>query len=223
MAVMSDASDKLSERDEIEALLPWYVSGRLDVQSRARVERYMKAHPEMRDHLAFAREEADATVTANEVIAAPGPEALARLRASIAVAPRRQSIFARFSERFADWIGGFTPPQLGLAAALAALLIVAQAAAISGLVMERVATPAYETAGGGEEAGQGVELLVAFSETASIGEISDLLKRVGAVVVDGPKAGLYRLRLPGTGEEGREAAIETLQKSGVVKSVLPGQ
>lgn len=33
--------DKLSERDEIEALLPWYVSGKLDATSRARVERYI--------------------------------------------------------------------------------------------------------------------------------------------------------------------------------------
>lgn len=221
--MMSDASEKLGERDEIEALLPWYVSGRLDVQSRARVERYLKAHPEMREHLAFAQEESDATVAANEAIPAPGPDALQRLRASIDAAPRRKPFFAGLSERFADWIGGFTPPQLGLAAALAALLIVAQAAAISGLVMERIAAPTYQTAGGGEEAGQGVELLVAFSETASMGEISNALKQIGAIIVDGPKAGLYRLRLPETGEEGRQTAIEALEQSGVVKSVLSGQ
>ncbi len=220
---MSDASHKLAERDEIEALLPWYVSGKLDVQSRARVERYLKAHPEMQEHLAFAQEEADATVAGNEAIAAPGPDALQRLRTSIGAAPRRQSVFTRFSERFADWIGGLAPPQLGLAAALAALLIVAQAAAISGLMLERASAPTYQTAGGGDEAGQGIELLVAFSETASMGEISDLLKRIDAVVVDGPKAGLYRLRFPGTGDEGRQAAIEKLERSGVVKSVLSGQ
>ena len=37
--------EKLSERDEIEALLPWYISGKLDAKSRARVERYMEAYP----------------------------------------------------------------------------------------------------------------------------------------------------------------------------------
>ena len=86
----------------------------------------------------------------------------------------------------------------------------AQAAAISGLVMERVATPAYETAGGGEGRGRALELLVAFSETASIGEISDLLKRVGAVVVDRPKGGavssaLARDRRGGTRGRNRNA------------------
>jgi len=221
---MSDMTERLGERDEIEALLPWYVSGRLDAKSHARVQHYMEAHPEVRAHLALTREELDATVAGNEAIAAPGPDALARLRASIAMttAPRRQSWFAQVSERLQDWIGELTPPQLGLAAAVAALVLVLQAAAIGALVMERVATPTYQTAGG-ETAGEGIELLVGFAETASIGEISGLLKRVGAVVVDGPRAGLYRLRLPGTGEEGREATIETLQQSGMVTSILPGQ
>ena len=50
-----------------------------------------------------------------------------------------------------------------------------------------------------------------------------LLKRLDAVVIDGPRAGLYRLRLPDTGEEGRKAAIEALNQSGVVTSVLPGE
>jgi hypothetical protein len=53
-----------------------------------------------------------------------------------------------------------------------------------------------------------------------MGDIAALLKRLDAVVIDGPRAGLYRLRLPDTGEEGRKAAIETLHQSGVVTTVL---
>jgi anti-sigma-K factor RskA len=223
MAVMSDATEELSERDEIEALLPWYVSGRLDAGSRARVERYMEAHPEIRAHLALVREELAATVAGNEAIAAPGPDALARLRASIAAAaPRRRSQFAEVSQRLADWIGGLAPPRLGLAAAAAALVLVLQAAVIGALVLERMSAPAYQTASGAN-AEEGIELLVGFGEEATMGDISALLKQVGAVVVDGPRAGLYRLRLPATGEEGREAAIEALQRSGLVTTVLPGQ
>ena len=73
--MMNEQPDELSERDEIEALLPWYVSGKLDAHSRARVERYVREHPEAKAHLTLAREESDATVTANEAIAAPGPQA----------------------------------------------------------------------------------------------------------------------------------------------------
>lgn len=219
-------SDELSERDEIEALLPWYVTGRLDPQSRARVERYVKAHPEAGAHLALVREESDATIGSNEAIPTPGPRALDRLRASIAAAPRRQSLGAAFGDlanRFSDWIAGLAPPQLALAAAVAALLVMLQAAAIGALVLERAGAPAYQTAGGEQTAGQSIEFLVGFADTATIGDIAALLKRLDAVVIDGPRAGLYRLRLPDNGEEGRQAAIDVLNQSGVVTTVLPGQ
>ena len=217
-------SEQLSERDEIEALLPWYVTGKLDVKSRARVERYIKAHPEIGAHIALAREENDATVFANEAIPAPPPQALDRLRASIAAHPRRKSLGAmleQFSERFADWIAGLAPPQLALAAAVAALIVMLQAAAIGALVLERAGTPTYHTAGGEQSASDGAELLVVFSDKATIGEISALLKQIDAIMVDGPKAGLYRVRLPGKDEEGAKAATEILLQSGIVTTVLP--
>jgi anti-sigma-K factor RskA len=223
---MAMMSDKLSERDEIEALLPWYVTGRLDAREHARVERYVQEHPEIHAHLALAREESDATVTANEAIKAPGRAALDRLRASVAAAPRRRSLgvaFGNLANRFSDWIADLAPPQLALAAAVAALLVMLQAAAIGALVLERAGAPAYQTAGGGETAGESIELLVGFTDTATMGDIAALLKKLDAAVVDGPRAGLYRLRLPDSGEEGRKAAIETLNQSGVVSSVLPGE
>jgi hypothetical protein len=174
--------------------------------------------------MALAREESDATITSNEAIRAPGPQALDRLRASIAATPRRRSLGAAFGQlanRFSDWIAGLAPPQLALAAAVATLLVMLQAAAIGALVLERAGAPTYQTAGGEQTTGESIELLVGFADTATIGEIAALLKRLDAVVVDGPRAGLYRLRLPDTGDEGRKAAIEALHQSGVVTAVLP--
>lgn len=217
-------SEKLSERDEIEALLPWYVTGRLDAKERARVDRYVREHPEVQAHLALAREESDATIASNQTIPAPGPQTLDRLRASVAASPRRQSLGATFGQlanRFSDWIGGLAPPQLALAAAVAALLVMLQAAAIGALVLERAGAPTYQTAGGEQTAGESIELLVGFADTATMGDIAALLKRLDAVVIDGPRAGLYRLRLPDTGEEGRKTAIEILLQSGTVTTVLP--
>jgi anti-sigma-K factor RskA len=229
MAVMKEEGlEKLSERDEIEALLPWYVAGRLDANARARVERYIEAHPEVKAQVALAREEADATIAANEAIVAPGRRALDRLRMSVAAAPRRQSasgLLSQLSDRFADWLAGFAPPRLALAGAVAALLIALQAAAIGILVMERASTPTYQTAGGGQAEGEGFALLVAFSPGATIGDIGDLLKRLDATVTDGPKAGLYRLRFHGAteGDADRDAAIEALKRSGIAASVLPAE
>jgi hypothetical protein len=224
MAVMVEReTDTLSERDEIEALLPWYVTGKLDVKSRARVERYLKAHPEVGAHLALAREESDATVVSNEAIPAPGPQALDRLRASIAH-PRRKSLGAileQLSERFADWLAELAPPKLALAAAVAALIVMLQAAAIGTLVLDRAGTPTYHTAGGEQPVSEGPELLIGFSEQATIGEITALLKQIGAVMVDGPKAGLYRVRLTDKGDEATKTATELLLQSGIVTTVLP--
>lgn len=219
---MSDAPhERLSERDEVEALMTWYVSGKLDARSRARVERYLEAHPEDRAHLALVREESDATIAANEAISAPGPEALDRLRASILLAPRRQPLWTQLSERFADWISDLAPPQMALAAAVAALVVALQAAVIGALIVERATAPTYQTASGDKTAGDGIELLVGFSETATAHEISAILEQLDAVVVDGPRAGLYRLRLPDRGDEARNAAIKALKKSGVVTIALP--
>lgn len=219
-----ERSETLSERDEIEALLPWYVSGKLEAKSRARVERYLKTHPEVKAHLALVREEAGATIASNEAIAAPGPRALDRLRASIAATSRRKpstGALTQLSNRVTDWLAALAPPKLALAGAVAALIVMLQAAAIGALMMERVAAPAYQTAGGEETVGEGFELLVGFSEGATIGEINDLLKRLDAVVTDGPKAGLYRLRLPGSKAGDEEAAIGALKQLGMVTAVLP--
>ena len=221
-----ERQERLSERDEIEALLPWYVTGKLDAQSRARVERYMNAHPEVKAHLALAREEADVTISSNEAIAAPRPQAFDRLRASVAAAPRRKplaAVLTELSDRFADWLADLAPPRLALAGAVAALLIVIQAAAIGTLVMERVSTPSYQTAAGDETPAKGFELLVQFSEGATIGEITDLLKRLDGDIAGGPKAGLYRVRFAGSKAGDEEAAIMTLKQSGIVVTVLPGR
>ncbi len=214
--------DELSERDEVEALMPWYVSGKLDARSRERVELYLEAHPEDRAHLAFAREEMDATVAANEAVRAPGPEALDRLRASLAAAPRRRSLLTQLGEGLTEWISGLAPPRLALATAAAALVLILQAAVIGGLLLERTSAPAYRTASGEESAVKGMELLVGFADTATAGEISALLEELDAVVVDGPRSGLYRLRRPEQADERSEQTIELLQKSGLVTVILPG-
>ncbi len=185
--------------------------------TRARVERYVREHPEAQAHLALAREESDATITANEAIQAPGRDALDRLRASVAAAPRRQPLGAAFGQlanRFSDWIAG-----LGAAAACAG--------GGGGGAAGHAASRGDRRAGDGArrradlsdrrrraDHGESFELLVGFADTATMGDIAALLKRLDAVVIDGPRAGLYRLRLPDTGEEGRKAAIEALQSVG---------
>ena len=105
--------------------------------------------------------------------------------------------FGDLANRFSDWIAGLAPPQLALAATVAALLVMLQAAAIGALVLERAGAPTYQTAGGEQTTSESVELLVGFADTATMGDIAGLLKRLDAVVVDGPTRRALSLALAG--------------------------
>lgn len=222
-------NDTLSERQEIEALLPWYVSGKLDPHQHARVERYLAAHPDVAKGLALAREESNATISGNEAIRPAPHDALDRLRASIAAAPRRRPlrvILQRTFGEFSDWLAGLAPSQLAMATAVAALVVVVQAATIGALVFNRGDSTTYQTAAGSDQlAEDGFELLIGFSKAATISEISALLKTLNAVIIDGPRAGLYRIRVPvsAAGGEAREKVLSELRQSRIVMLVLPGR
>jgi len=221
--------DTLSERAEIEALLPWYVSGKLEASERARVDRYIEAHPEIDRQLALVREDRDAAIAANEEIRPPDVNTLHRLRESVAARPRKPSLKARLEHwRYGAiaFIDGLAPPQLALAGSIAALLVLVQAAAIGVLMLERTQGPVYQTASGpAERAGDGIEMLIRYSNEATASEINALLKRLHATVVDGPRAGFYRIRVPANNAEdrGRAAASTELQQSGIVTTILPAQ
>src|SRR5687768_14432843 len=75
-----------AEREEIEMLMPWYVTGKLDPSDRARVEAYLAAHPEVARQLDLARAERDEAVAANEALGWPSPAATERLMASLPAA-----------------------------------------------------------------------------------------------------------------------------------------
>jgi len=215
------------EREEIEELLPWYVSGKLEPRLAARVRQYLEAHPELARHVAIAREESDAAIAANEAIRPLGAAALDRLRASVAAHPRKPSLAMRLEQwrgTLAETIGALSPSQIALAGSAAALLILVQAGVIGTLVVERGA-PVYETAAGPQDTKPGIELLIGFKDTATVGEMGALLKQMDARIVDGPRSGVYRLRIPATDEKdgGRADALRVLQQSGIVGFVLPGK
>jgi hypothetical protein len=230
MAMMSAGrtDDSPAERDEIEALLPWYVSGKLDAPLTARVARYIEAHPELDNLVALAREESDATISVNEAIEPLGARSLDRLRASIAAHPRKPSLamrMERWRDALTDAVGSLAPSQVALAGSAAALLILLQAGVIGVLMVKRGPSPVYQTAAGPQGAQPGIEMLVRFKATATAGEINALLKGIDARIVGGPRAGLYRLRVAETDAEdrGRAAAQRALQQSGLVGVVLPGK
>jgi hypothetical protein len=188
-----------SEREEIEMLLPWYATRKLDAADHARVERYLESHPEMRRIAELANEEADATFAANEAIAVPRHAILDQLLAKIEAEPKQRAtrMATGVWQRCVDWLDGFAPSTLALAGAAAALLVVVQAASIGALLLERQGSPGFQTATGPTAvSSKGSFALVTFVPSATVEAITTFLNENHAEIVEGPKAaGVYRVRL----------------------------
>lgn len=61
----------MNEREEIELLLPWYVTGKLDAEDQSRVEAYLESHRDLDDQLALIREDRDEVIAVNEQVPTP--------------------------------------------------------------------------------------------------------------------------------------------------------
>ena len=180
-----------------------YAVGELESAGRARVEALLEAEPAMRARLAWYEAVCDGVVqTLPGLDALPTvDEIMERIRGRTA----RRSLLA--------WLVG---PALKPAAALMALLIVAQGAVITLLALERVDTSPVRSAA---PTAQTVFLVVAFDPQASEAAIRALLLQAGATIVDGPKQlGEYRIVV---GANRAQFARSLLEQSKVVEYVRP--
>lgn len=228
---MTNELEQVSEREEIELLLPWYATGRLELEDHRRVETYLATHPEMQRQLDMILDERHATIIQNEAIGRPAPGGLDRLRQSIATestpVDEARAGLMRWLGEMSRLFTSPTPFAVKWAGAAALALLVIQAAFIGSLVLEGEPTrPGYTTASG-EEAGAvaGTRVLVRFQSSASALEIADALSAVGAQIVAGPKpGGLFQVRLStkSLSEAERDAAIARLRsRDGLIELIIP--
>jgi anti-sigma factor RsiW len=223
---MSGPSAEATEREEIEMLLPWYVTGKLDPADLARVEAYLAAHPEVADQVELVRAERDETVAANEALPFPSAALAERVMAQLP-SGRRRSPRGALWDGLQQIAGLFAAPTAGAvrwAAVAAAVLIAVQAVAIGTLVSQRAGT--YQAASGGQ-GGDGIALLVVFADDAKAMAVTQLLTEIDGSIVDGPKAGgVYkvRLRTEDRSPAAREALVRKLiERRDVVRAVLPSK
>ena len=224
---MSEPSRRDIEREEMEMLLPWYVTGRLDAADLAKMEAYLARHPEVARQLDLARTERDETVAANEALGLPSAGATARLMASLPAARPGWAAMRALRgglQQVGDLLAAPTANAVRWAALAAAVLIAVQGIAIVSLLNERAGT--YQTASGGQS-GDGIALLVTFADDAKATAISQLLTDLDGSIVDGPKAGgVYKIRLrtEDRSTAGREALMRRLAgRRDIVRAVLPSR
>jgi anti-sigma factor RsiW len=212
------------EREEIEKLLPWYVTGRLERTDVGRIEDYLRRHPDMMPQLDQIRAERRETVRANEAIGVPRAGMDEDVLASLPlVRPRRAQSRRRPSVgRFLDRLPGMpTAGRLQWAALVA--LILTQSAVITGLLV--FGGGATYRVAAGPSAGDHLSALVAFADEAKAAAMARLLTEFDATIVDGPKpGGVYKIMMRSR-DNSRAAQQELLDRLAarrdVIRIVLP--
>jgi anti-sigma factor RsiW len=195
---MTNESEILSEANEIAALLPWYVTGKISSAERAKVEAFMASHPEARKQLAVAREEADIIFAADAELQVPHA-ALDKLKASLAASPgvrlasAKATIMDRVSEYFSGVSSVFSPRKLAYASMTAALLLGVLTGILAGpLTSSQQFTVASKT----DAVTAGTFALVGLQAATPAATLSAFLAENNFSIVDGPRTGgIYRVRV----------------------------
>jgi hypothetical protein len=221
MAVMT----KQDNRAEISMLLPWYAAGTLSAAETRRVAAAIERDPELAKRLEDIRDEAAETHLVNESIPAPSRRVADKLFAAIeaeqAKSPRVYKPKVSMSAWFAEKLAVARPRTLAFAAAAAVAVIALQAGMIAGNFIEPKS--GYQTATAPQEISDGPQILVNFVPDAKVSDIETLLKDIGGTIVEGPQAGLYRIRIaPELDQAGVERLIQILRgKPELVRFAAP--
>ena len=189
------------EPSEMEMLLPWHAAGTLNARDARRVDEALARDPELARQYAAIREEYAETIDLNESLGAPSARAMQKLFAAIDAEPPPPKLSINFSARISGFFGSLSPRTLAWSASLGALALLLQAGVI-GAVLLKSQTATYQTASlsTNEPATRALgpdappRALVRFAPDARVADITALLDQYQASIVDGGKAGLFRLQ-----------------------------
>jgi anti-sigma-K factor RskA len=182
--------EEMSRRDELEALLPFYLNGTLSGEDIAAVEQWLASDPAAMAALGEAEAEFSGTAAANEAIRPPA-DALSRFSRSLdaEAGAARAPAPSALSQLWAGFMA--IPARFAWAAATAALVLV---------LVQTVMGPGGR-GGPVEIAGTDAQnmpfALVTFKPNARIADISAVLSGQGVVILSGPAAGgVFKIGVP---------------------------
>ena len=220
----------LEAPSEIEMLLPWHVTGRLDARDARRVGEAMTRNPELARQYAAIREEYAETIWLNESLGAPSGRAMQKLFAAIDTEPSRPpKVVPRLPAGIRNFFARVSPRTLAWSASLGAIALLLQGAIIGAVLMKSdVAT--YLTASmsmnepiTGPLGQQPPRALVRFAPDARISDVSALLDSYQASIIDASKGGMFRLQFGDKAMTKGAAATLTskLQHEKIVNLAMP--
>jgi hypothetical protein len=181
---------------DVEMLLPWHAAGTLSRRDAARVEQALANDNELAARYELVREELGEAIRLNENLGAPSTRAMEALFAKIDAEPvRKPKVSFNITAWLTNFVAGFSPRTLAYGASAAALAIVLQAGILAGVfVKEGSVGPELASYTQGQ-ATDGAYVRVSFKPDATAAAITAFLNDNKAVVVEGPQAGFFRLRV----------------------------
>ncbi|WP_350335222.1 hypothetical protein [Coralliovum pocilloporae] len=212
--------------DELELLLPFYVNGTLDSETCARIDAALETDDRLAHSLALLMEDQGEAVAMANAIPAPASmetrflaqldSEIARAKSQATVADHQKAgIFSAIGQWLQDSFALMTPQRLGVAGAVAALVIAVQAGYIATTVTgDKPATGStYQTASGDAQSGEtGPAVLVQFTPGASMADLSAFLEAEKGMIVDGPlPGGFFKLRFDETEGRTTETVLEQVR------------
>jgi hypothetical protein len=203
---------------DAKLLLPWRATGRLSAAEVDVTERAFALAPELEHDLAAARLERQAVIADNELDPAPSSRALEALLTQIEGEPAPRKRRAR---RW-GWVAPVTwsPRMLAWSAGVAAVMCLLQATVLAVLLTGR-------DAGGGRDGGREYDVAgapenlvsVRFVPGTEIQAVTSFLDRYRSSIVEGPRQGLYRVKVPDG--EAHDSARRMSEERGVVEFAAP--
>ena len=224
---MNMIKNKASEREEIEALLPWHAAGTLSRRDAQKVEQALAGDAELAIQFETVRQDLVETIGLNESLGAPSARAMQKLMADIeadASTARRAKTSFNLGEWLSDRLSSFSPRTLAWSASAAALAIVLQAGLLAGMfVNEKQGASLFDTASvsKSEPAMVGTYALISFAPTASAADITKLMQTYSMKIVEGPSGEMFTVKLAVTGMPKEDLArlIKQLQDEKTVRFV----
>src|SRR6187549_333070 len=179
---MTMIKNKMSEREEIEALLPWHAAGTLSRRDARKVEQALASDADLATQYATVQQDLVETIGLNESLGAPSARAMQKLMADIeadvSTARRARSSF-NLGEWLSERLSSFSPRTLAWSGTAAALAIVLQAGLLAGMfVSERQGGSNFQTASvqTDQVIKSGTYALISFAPQASVADVTKLLE-----------------------------------------------
>lgn len=210
------------EPQDVEELLPWYVTGRVSREEARGIEAALKTMPDLADKLVQAQREREAVSRAAEAVEPPPTEALQRLLQQVETTRQRRVPRIDQQGEAGGWLKSAMTRSAVWQGAFAAACV-----AIVFLGVRLYNPPAAGELGvaGSINGAAGATLLVIFQPDAKAGDIAALLTGLHATIVSGPKLdGSYVVEVPaGPASDLNATAASLLSRKDLVATVVRGQ